>query len=105
MTFSPTIDVGNLLTLLGMAVAVFWFAAKMSGDIRILATEVSALKLTVSKFGDAIITLARQDERLTASDVRSNTLRQNMDNINDRLTMLERSVRQQHNDATRSPHN
>lgn len=101
MTFSPTIDVGNLLTLLGMAVTIFWFVARLAADIRMLARETTELKVTVAKFADAMITIARQDERMAAADVRSNVLRQNMDSINQRLTDLERNVRQHHEDVSR----
>lgn len=93
MTFTPTVDVGNLLTLLGMAATIFWFVAKMTTDIKLLIAEVAAIKIDVAKFGDALITIARQDERLAAGDVRANVLRQNLDAINDRLTVVERTLR------------
>jgi division protein CdvB (Snf7/Vps24/ESCRT-III family) len=77
MSFNPTLDIGDILKFVGMLLAALWFISKMSGRLDMVTAEIKALKDNVAaqsqqmvKFAEALIEIARQDERLDALDRR-----------------------------------
>ena len=70
MTFDPTISVGNILTLFTVGAGVFWFLASLRSDLQVVVTRVGHFETTlqdgITKIGDALLQIARQDERLRA---------------------------------------
>lgn len=80
--FDSTITLGNILTLVGFLFGGWTFVWTMKGRIDVLSDEIKALKeqsVTQSKqiadFAQALVELARQDERLNAIDRRVEDMR------------------------------
>lgn len=81
-TFSPTIDLGDLIKVLVYLGAGLWFLSRMQGRVEMLAKEIKTLQVAVSvqstqmaDFAKALVDLARQDERINAIDRRVEDLR------------------------------
>jgi hypothetical protein len=81
VSFNPTIDIADLVKFIGLLVAALWFISKMSGRLDLVSSEIAALKDSVAmqsqqmaKFAEALIEIARQDERLDALDRRLDDL-------------------------------
>ena len=82
MSFSPTIDIGDVIKFVAMVGSALWFIAKMSGQLHQVTSEIKALKDIVATqseqiaaFAKALIDLARQEERINAIDRRVEDLR------------------------------
>ena len=82
MSFNSTIDIADLIKFVGLLVAALWFISKMSGRLDLVTSEITALKDVVAaqskqlgEFAQALIQIARQDERLDAIDRRVEDLR------------------------------
>ena len=81
MSFNSTIDIGDLIKFAGLVLSALWFISKMSGRLDMVTAEIQALKDVVAgqsaqlaKFAEALIQIARQDERLDALDRRLDDL-------------------------------
>lgn len=81
MSFNPTIDIGDVIKFVTMLASALWFISKMSGRLDLVTSEIKALKDIVAvqsqqmaKFAEALIDIARQDERLDALDRRVDDL-------------------------------
>ena len=75
MSFSPTIDIGDVIKFVAMLGSALWFISRMSGRLDLVTSEIKALKDIIavqaeqlSEFAKALIQIARQDERLNGLD-------------------------------------
>jgi len=99
MTFDPHVDINTILAIITVASGFFYFVTMLKSDVRNLTSElknirerISDFATRVSKLEEVLVAVAAQGERLNTMDVRANTLRQNVDAINTRLTVVENIV-------------
>jgi len=64
MIFDGTISLGNILTIVSIAATGFAFIMTMKGDVKLLSARLDKVDAIMSKVTDALIQIARQEERL-----------------------------------------
>lgn len=65
MIFEWKISIGNLVSLMSVLVGGLLFVFTIKADLQVITVRVAQIESTNSKIGDVLITLARQDERLS----------------------------------------
>lgn len=90
MTFDWTISLGHLITIVGFIFGGGGFIYAMKGEVKELRQDVRDVKSRLDKFGDILVAIGRQDERMTALDRRVDDLQHGRGFV---LDGLPRSVR------------
>jgi len=86
MVFDPSITVGNILTILALATSAFIFMYRLEGKLLLVATKQSDFNARLEKIDNELekltqvaIEMARQDERISAQDMRLNMMAARID--------------------------
>lgn len=69
-----TINIGHILTFVGFVATLVSFIYAVKGQVIGMKVEIKAIRQELTKMSDVLITLGRQDERLTAMDRRIDDL-------------------------------
>ena len=82
MTLDWTVNVGHVLTFMGFIGMIFGFVYALRFEVRglrgavgTIQDDVRAVETEIKKISEVMVTLARQEERLTAMDRRLEDLR------------------------------
>lgn len=86
MLFDPSVTVGNILTILALAGSAAIFLYRLEGKLLILhntqntfTNQLDKIDKELEKLSQVTIDMARQDERISAQDMRLNMIAQRLD--------------------------
>ena len=98
MTDFLQINLGNVLTIVAFFVGGTGFVYTLRSDIKIHADRMAAMsdrfgvvEIKMERLSEVVVSLARQEERMTAMDQRMLLQGQRIDEVNKRL--LDRNVK------------
>lgn len=66
MPFDLTVTLGNVLTILSMAIAGFAFVLSMKSELKVFGQRMDKVEGVMGRVTDALVQLARQEARLDA---------------------------------------
>lgn len=84
--FDPSVNLGNLITIVSVAVGGIWFLSNFRTDISVIVQRLTQFDIemknldqrlaklgdSMDKLGDILVKIARQEERLDGMDQRMN---------------------------------
>jgi Flp pilus assembly protein TadB len=86
------INFGNLLTIFTFLSGMVAFAYTIKTDVRVQSVRLEAIEDELSELRKVVVTMARQEERINAMDMRMLEQGKRVDAQGGRLTSLERLV-------------
>ena len=75
MIFDTTISIGNIITILAFLFGGAMLIGRTKANVNILSERLQSVEKEIHKLTEVLVTLGRQDERLTAIDKRVEDLR------------------------------
>ena len=70
MTFDWTINIGHVFTAFGLFLGAVGIVYAIRSDVRVIKAEIDQMKSDIALITGALVSIARQEERLNAHERR-----------------------------------
>jgi len=87
-----SVNLGNLLTIFAFLVGGLSFVYTIKGDVRLTGIRISNIEEEMSELRKVVVTMARQEERISSMDQRLLSQGQRIDAQGQRITSLDQRV-------------